>query len=118
MRPLVYVLIAITILAAKAKADEPFVVLEYNSFPLKNELNHGTSNQSHYRVQPGDSLAGIVVKMYGKAHNNSTIFSKIVADNPHAFPSQNPNKMLSGVTITLPNVGMSGLGIHDKIYFF
>lgn len=93
--------------------DEAFVVLEYNS----SATAKGTSGFG-YLVQPGDTLAGIVAKHYGRAANHKDVFKQIVAQNPRAFVGNNPNRLISGATLNLSGSGYTSGNSGDEIYFF
>ena len=94
-------------------ADEAFVVLEYHS----STNSRGTNSES-YLVQPGDTLAGIVGQHYGHVPNQQELFRQIVEQNPRAFLGGNPNRLLSGVTLSLSGAGSASENNRDEIYFF
>ncbi len=94
-------------------ADEAFVVLEYSSHALSTG-----SNSSDYIVQPGDTLARIVVHHYGHVANIQDLYGQIVALNPQAFVGGNPNRLLSGVTLNLSGAGSIMRNSRDEIFFF
>ena len=94
-------------------ADEAFVVLEYHL----NALTTG-SNSGSYVVQPGDTLARIVKQHYGDVANPQDLYGQIVALNPRAFVGGNPNKLLSGVTLSLSGSQVIIRNRRDEIFFF
>ena len=92
-------------------ADEAFVVFEFHS-------NGQPSGSSNYIVLPGDTLGRIVYSFYGKSVNQTRLFDEIVANNPNSFVNGDPNRLLSGSTLYLPNSGSEIGGRGDEIYFF
>ena len=92
-------------------ADEAFVVLEFNS-------SRQLSDSSSYTVLPGDTLGRIVALFYGNSINQNHLFGQIVANNPKSFVNGDPNRLLSGSTLNLPNSGSAIGGQVDDIYFF
>ena len=94
-----------------ATADEAFVVFEFNS-------NEQWTGSSSYTVLPGDTLSRIVASIYGKSINQSRLFGEIVANNPNSFVNGDPNRLLSGSTLNLPNSDSEHGGQGDEIYFF
>ena len=98
---------------ALSTADEAFVVLEYNSY-VGSEGAMGEG----YLVQPGDTLARIVARRYGRVADPHELFMQIVAQNPRAFVGGDPNRLLSGIVLNLSG-SASALGYsRDEIYFF
>ena len=98
---------------ALSTADEAFVVLEYNSY-AGSEVAMGDG----YLVQPGDTLARIVSRHYGRVADPQELFMQRVAQNPRAFVGGNPNRMLSGVVLNLSGSGSASGNSRDEIYFF
>ena len=94
-------------------ADEAFVVLEYNS---STSLRSGS--RGGYLVQPGDTLAGIIEQHYGYVPNQKELFRQIVEQNPRAFVGGNPNRLLSGMTLSLSGARSASENNRDEIYFF
>ena len=94
-----------------ATADEAFVVFEFNP-------NGQRTGSSSYTVLPGDTLGRIVASIYGKSINQNRLFGEIVANNPNSFVNGDPNRLLSGSTLNLPNSGSEHGGQGDEIYFF
>jgi Tfp pilus assembly protein FimV len=112
MRSIKLVLAFLLISAAPAIAQEPFVVLEYRSG------NSAAGGASSHRVRSGETLAMIVAKYYGRSAVGRQMFEQIVQSNPRAFVGANPNRLLSGVVLRLPDGDTGGGGRGDDIYFF
>ena len=56
-------------------------------------------------VQRGDTLDGVIARtMGGVPVQRALLRQAFVRANPHAFPRGNPNFMLAGVTLTIPDV--------------
>ena len=98
---------------ALSTADEAFVVLEYNAYAV-SEVAMGDG----YLVQPGDTLARIVSRHYGRVADPQELFMQIVAHNPRAFVGGDPNRLLSGVVLNLSGPGSTSGNSRDEIYFF
>ena len=98
---------------AISTADEAFVVLEFNSY-AGSEVEMGDG----YLVQPGDTLARIVSRHYGRVADPKELFMQIVAQNPRAFVGGDPNRLLSGVVLNLSGLGSTSGNSRDEIYFF
>jgi len=98
---------------AISTADEAFVVFEYNSYTgSEGAMGDG------YLVQPGDTLARIVSRHYGRVADPQELFTQIVAQNPRAFVGGDPNRLLSGVVLNLSGSGSTSGNSRDEIYFF
>jgi len=94
-----------------ATADEAFVVFEFSS-------SKQVDGSSSYTVRPGDTLGRIVASFYGSSINQNQLFGQIVAKNPNSFVNGDPNRLLSGSTLNLPNGDSENRGLGDEIYFF
>lgn len=94
-------------------AEEAFVIFEYNASP-----NETTANSGGYLVQPGDTLARIVLQHYGNVANIHDVFVQIVAQNPQAFVGGNPNRLLSGAILNLSDSKFAPRNSRHEIYFF
>ena len=93
-----------------AHAIEPFIVLQNNS-----DSSYASSEK--YRVRRGDTLAKIVARFYPNNTGRTELFRQIVADNPHAFLRMNPNMLLAGKVLKMPNTRDMGQDRGDDIYF-
>lgn len=58
---------------------------------------------SSYRVQPGDSLSGIVRRLDGLEVSSSAAMAAIVATNPGAFINGDPNRLKAGSLLDIPS---------------
>ena len=113
MKYLKHLFFVTAISTGPAISDEGFVVLEYRS------MEHSSNSKSaYYRVQPGDTLAKIVAKLYDLKVNRDELFQQIVAENPRAFVRSDPDHLLSGSVLHMPSNGTSSGNRRDDIYFF
>lgn len=55
-----------------------------------------------YRVQAGDTLSSLVHGMVRGLAQRNQLALQIVRDNPHAFVDGNPNRLLAGALLQLP----------------
>ena len=94
-----------------AYANEPFIVLQNNS-------DTGYDRAGTYKVKRGDTLAKIVSHFYPNRSGRAALFQQIVSDNPHAFLRMNPNMLLAGKVLKMPDMGGMVLDRGDDIYFF
>ena len=94
-----------------AHADEPFIVLQNNS-------NTDYDRAKTYKVERGDTLAKIVARFYPNNTELAELFRQIVSDNPHAFIRMNPNMLLAGKVLKMPNASGLEQDRNDDIYFF
>ena len=91
-----------------AVAQEPFVVLHYNT---------NTNESESHTIQRGETLNGILRKYFGATASLKSLARETVDGNPHAFRGGDPNRMLMGQRLKLP-AGHGGAGEVDDIYFF
>lgn len=99
-------------LGGGAFAQEPFVVLTYNSDSQAVEQ----SGEAH-TIRQGETLNRILRQYFGASANLAALARETVQLNPHAFRGGDANRMLGGQTLRLPD-GQVGLGAIDDIYFF
>jgi len=104
-------LILLLIVFGPAYADEPFIVLQNNS-------ETGYDRAETYKVKRGDTLAKIVARFYPNNTGRAELFRQIVSNNPHAFLRMNPNMLLAGKVLKIPNASGMGQDRGDDIYFF
>lgn len=91
--------------ASRAAIDRALVTLladydvqDYLEIRRSEELATG-----FYEVRPGDTLDGIINRaIQGSSIRKDMLRSAFISANPHAFPSSNPNRMLSGVRLRVP----------------
>lgn len=71
-------------------------------------VGHGEMADGKWMVRPGDSLSKIVRQIAPDSSiDRNSLMQRIVAANPRAFKDANPNLMLAGVSLTIPDAGMS-----------
>jgi len=61
------------------------------------------ATESRYRVQPGDSLSGIVRRLEGLDASSSAAMAAIVVANPGAFIDGDPNRLKAGSLLDIPS---------------
>ena len=95
------------------KADEPFVVLEYNKsidsdskqLDRDNPFLRNSSYNTMHMVEAGDSLSGIINKYYANTGLNKKIIEvSIIEINSKAFVKKNPHYLFAGKNIKIPSV--------------
>ena len=111
MKTIICTLIFLVFSSGSALATEPFVVLQ-------NRSDGGYASSENYIVKRGDTLAKIVARFYPNNTGRTELFRQIVADNPHAFLRMNPNMLLAGKVLKMPNTSDMGQDRGDDIYFF
>jgi hypothetical protein len=63
------------------------------------------ASASRYRVQPGDSLSGIVQRIDDRRVGLWTAVNAIFEANPEAFLDNDPNRLKAGAWLTIPSFG-------------
>ena len=95
------------------KADEPFVVLEYNKsidsdskqLDRDNPFLRNSSYNTMHKVEAGDSLSGIINKYYANTGLNKKIIEvSIIEINSKAFVKKNPHYLFAGKNIKIPSI--------------
>ena len=95
------------------KADEPFVVLEYNKsidsdskqLDRDNPFLRNSSYNTMHMVEAGDSLSGIINKYYANTGLNKKIIEvSIIEINSKAFVKKNPHYLFAGKNIKIPSI--------------
>lgn len=97
---------------SSAVAQEPFVVLQYNT-----DDGVAAQNSEGHTIRKGETLNGILRQYFGASASLKALVRETVKANPHAFRGADPNRMLMGQTLRLPS-GHGGAGEVDDIYFF
>ena len=69
--------------------------------------------ESRYRVQPGDSLSGIVRRLDGLEASSSAAMAAIVAANPGAFIDGDPNRLKAGSLLAIPSFAGSVASVAE-----
>jgi hypothetical protein len=72
-----------------------------NYLKVRDEV---TLSSGYYLVQPGDTLDELIVRLVG----NTPIRKKVLREafvhaNPNSFRNSNPNYMLAGIRLRIPN---------------
>ena len=61
-------------------------------------------NSGYYLVQPGDTLDEIIVRLVGDTPIRKRVLREaFVHANPNSFRNSNPNYMLAGIRLRVPN---------------
>lgn len=98
--------------AAPADAQDPNVVLQYNS-----DLQAAGDDANRHRVQQGETLYSILRTYFGQGVDLPGLAKATVALNPDAFRGGDMNRLLAGEEISLPDV-TAAPSEPDDIYFF
>ncbi|MFD1510667.1 FimV family protein [Lacimonas salitolerans] len=99
-------------IAAPAHAQDPDLVLRYNS-----DLLAGGVSENRHHVQQGETLYSILLTHFGHNADLPSLARATLALNPRAFRGGDMNRLLAGQTITLPH-GAAGPSEPDDIHFF
>lgn len=103
--------IALLMLPAFAKAQEPWVLL------CMADCSETVASGQHHTIAPGENLLGVLRQYrYGSAGLQSVI-AQVVQDNPRAFLRGDPDRMVAGQTLILPEAD-SFPTVPDHIYLF
>tara|TARA_B110000967_G_scaffold203831_1_gene245190 strand:+ start:66 stop:500 length:435 start_codon:yes stop_codon:yes gene_type:complete len=66
--------------------------------------DEGALNSGYYLVQPGDTLDEIILKLVGETTIRKGILREaFVYANPNSFRNKNPNYMLAGIRLRVPD---------------
>ena len=94
---------------ASAEIDRALDILlqAYDLDDYLDVMDESSLNQSgFYIVQPGDTLDEIIVKLIGETPiRNRVLRDAFVQANPNSFRNSNPNYMLAGVRLRVPDAG-------------
>ena len=94
-------------LGASAEIDRALDILlrDYNLDEYLNVMDESSLNQSgFYIVQVGDTLDEIIMKLVGETPIRTRILREaFVQANPNSFRNRNPNYMLAGVRLRVPD---------------
>ncbi len=112
------ILSCVTILTATmAKANDPYVVLQYNTgFMLSSDREE--SAQRTHEITYGETIYGIVMHYFSAYSEINQLIEQTVQSNPEAFLNGDANKMSAGRVLKLPTQGTTSLGIADVIFQF
>lgn len=104
-------LFVFVLLSDPARAQQPWILLYSADSPDASMLD-----QRHV-IAPGESLSGILRQYYDGRAGLRSLLQRVVQDNPHAFQRGDPNRMIAGKTLILPQ--FSGPPTEpDAIYHF
>ena len=96
-------------LGASAEIDRALDILlrDYNLDDYLEVMDESSLNQSgFYIVQVGDTLDEIIMKLVGETPiRNRILRDAFVQANPNSFRNRNPNYMLAGVRLRVPDAG-------------
>ena len=96
-----------TIFGASSEIDRALEILlqDYNLDDYLGVMDESSLNQSgFYIVQPGDTLDEIIMKLIGETPiRNRVLRDAFVQANPNSFRNSNPNYMLAGVRLRVPD---------------
>ncbi len=89
-----------------APATVPASAPARRAAPVSRPAPAATSiaSESRYRVQPGDSLSGIVRRLEGLDASLSAAMAAIVAANPGAFIDGDPDRLKAGSLLDIPSI--------------
>ena len=94
---------------ASAEIDRALDILlkDYDLDGYLDVMDESSLNQSgFYIVEPGDTLDEIIVKLIGETPiRNRVLRDAFVQANPNSFRNSNPNYMLAGVRLRVPDAG-------------
>jgi len=92
---------------ASAEIDRALDILmqDYDLDNYLDVMDESSLNQSgFYIVQPGDTLDEIIMKLIGETPiRNRVLRDAFVQANPNSFRNSNPNYMLAGVRLRVPD---------------
>ena len=95
--------------AASAEIDRALDILlrDYNLDDYLEVIDESSLNQSgFYIVQTGDTLDEIIMRLVGETPiRNRILRDAFVQANPNSFRNRNPNYMLAGVRLRVPDAG-------------
>lgn len=106
---------ALSPFATDAAAQEPFVVLEYNS--ERYSTGHNTLETGGHLIARGETLYGILRHYFGANADLPSLAQETVLRNPNAFQGGDMGRMLAGQTLVLPDAQHNQTA-PDDIYFF
>ena len=92
---------------ASSEIDRALDILlqDYNLDDYLDVMDESSLTQSgFYIVQPGDTLDEIITKLIGETPiRNRVLRDAFVQANPNSFRNSNPNYMLAGVRLRVPD---------------
>ncbi|WP_375256378.1 FimV family protein [Yoonia sp.] len=104
-------LLAMFMLPHVAKAQEPWVLL------CMADCSDTAASGNHHIIAPGENLLGILRQYRYGSTGLQTVIEKVVHDNPRAFLRGDPDRMVAGQTLILPEADGFPT-VPDHIYLF
>ena len=115
--PQIFLLTAIlSISASIAKADPPYVILQYNAVIQADFFSPASGEDTHI-IASGETIYSIMRHYFGSSENIDGLIDQTVEANPSAFLGGNANRMLAGQILTLP-VSVKYPEVADAIFQF
>jgi Tfp pilus assembly protein FimV len=111
LRQAILPLLAMLMLPAFTKAQEPWVLL-----CIADCLEAAVSGR-HHVIAPGENLLAILRQYRYGATGLQSVVAQVVQDNPRAFLRGDPDRMLAGQTLILPDI-VGGPTVPDDIHVF
>ena len=91
---------------ASLEMDRALEVLlaDYNMDDYLKVRDEGALSSGYYLVQPGDTLDEVIVRLVGETPIRKKILREaFVHANPNSFRNSNPNYMLAGIRLRIPD---------------
>ena len=89
--------------SSSGPAEAALTQLLQGFLTLEGELSRRPLAGGHYRVQPGDTLDGIIFSTLGDLPvRHEVVRDAFIQANPRAFRRKNPNYLLAGVELRVP----------------
>lgn len=111
LRKAILPLFALLVLPQTAKAQEPFVLL------CTTDCFGTVAPSQHHIIAPGENLLSILRQYRYGSTDLQSVVAQVVQDNPRAFLRGDPDRMLAGQTLILPDI-VGGPTVPDDIYLF
>ena len=92
--------------SASLEIDRALEILlaDYDMDDYLGVRDEDTLNSGYYLVQPGDTLDEIIVRLVGDTPIRKKVLREaFVHANPNSFRNSNPNYMLAGLRLRVPN---------------
>jgi hypothetical protein len=92
--------------SASLEIDRALEILltDYDIDDYLEVLDEGALSSGYYLVQPGDTLDEIIVRLVGDTPIRKRVLREaFVHANPNSFRNSNPNYMLAGIRLRVPN---------------
>ena len=92
--------------SASLEIDRALEILlaDYDMDNYLQVRDESTLSSGYYLVQPGDTLDEIIVRLVGDTPIRKRVLREaFVYANPNSFRNSNPNYMLAGIRLRVPN---------------